>query len=143
MPQLIDPARVVRILHAALLASLTLVGAVFYFVRRATFLAPIAGAALVSRALIIVAAVTLFLATTMLRRRLPERPLGQDARGYWSDGAARSAAIVLWAATEGAGMLGAVGYLLTGGAALAGAFLLALAALVLFRPGRLEGDGAT
>ena len=43
---------------------------------------------------------------------------------------------------EGAGLVGGVGYFLTGGSAPAVAFALALASLVLFRPGRLEGDGA-
>jgi len=112
-PPLANAPRVVRILHTALLGGLILSGATLYLARRLSQPPP-----------------------------PPERRSEQNPEAYWTD-ASRAAAIVLWTAIEGAGLVGAVGYFLTAAAAPTVAYALALAALVLFRPGRLEGDGET
>jgi len=132
-------ARLVRILHLALLVGMTLCGAVLYFVRRMPHAPSIGGIPALALAFAVVPVLLLVVALAVLRPRVPERPTGQDADAYWSELGSRGASLVLWATIEGAGLVGAVGYYLTGATAPAVAFGLALAALVLFRPGRLEG----
>ena len=133
-------SRVVRILHTALLGGLTLCGAMLYFVRRVLQPPAVGEAPILTVVLAVTAVVLLVIAVGVLRPRIPDRRPEQDSDAYWRDATSRGAAIVLWATVEGAGLVGAVGYFLTGGTAPAVAFALALAALVLFRPGRLDGD---
>jgi len=143
-PPLANAPRVVRILHTALLGGLTLCGATLYLVRRLSQPPPppVGEARVLTLVLVVVSVGVLVIAVGMLRPRVPERRSEQNPEAYWTD-ASRAAAIVLWAAIEGAGLVGAVGYFLTAAAAPTVAYALALAALVLFRPGRLEGDGET
>ncbi|PYP30665.1 MAG: hypothetical protein DMD49_09900 [Gemmatimonadetes bacterium] len=141
-PPLANAPRVVRILHTALLGGLTLCGATLYLVRRLSQPPPVGEARVLTLVLAVVSVGVLVIAVGMLRPRVPERRSEQNPEAYWTD-ASRAAAIVLWTAIEGAGLVGAVGYFLTAAAAPTVAYALALAALVLFRPGRLEGDGET
>src|SRR2546422_380016 len=134
--------RVVRILHIALIVGLVLSGATLYLVRRVLQRPSVEDAPVLTLVLAAVAIVLLVLAVGALRPRVPERRPRQDPNAYWSEAGTRGAAIVLWAAIEGAGLVAAVGYFLTGGTAPAVGFALALATLILFPPGRLEGDGA-
>jgi hypothetical protein len=140
-PQLANAPRVVRILHTALLGGLILSGAMLYLVRRVLQAPSVGEAHVLTLVLAVVPAVLLVIAVGTLRPRVPDRRPEQDSDAYWSDAGTRGSAIVLWVAIEGAGLVGAVGYFLTGGTAPAVAFALALAALVLFRPETLEGDG--
>jgi hypothetical protein len=141
-PQLANAPRVVRILHTALLGGLALSGATLYLVRR-VLPPPAAGAApVLTLVLAVVSVVLLAIGMGAPRPKGPDRRPEQDSDAYGGDAPSRGAAIMLWATIEGAGLVGAVGYFLTGGTAPAGAFALALAALALWRPGRLEGDGA-
>ena len=141
-PPLANAPRVVRILHTALLGGLILSGATLYLARRLSQPPPVGEARVLTLVLAVVSVGVLVIAVGMLRPRVPERRSEQNPEAYWTD-ASRAAAIVLWAAIEGAGLVGAVGYFLTAAAAPMVAYALALAALVLFRPGRLEGDGET
>ncbi|PYO63465.1 MAG: hypothetical protein DMD28_02025 [Gemmatimonadetes bacterium] len=141
-PPLANAPRVVRILHTALLGGLILSGATLYLARRLSQPPPVGEARVLTLVLAVVSVGVLVIAVGMLRPRVPERRSEQNPEAYWTD-ASRAAAIVLWAAIEGAGLVGAVGYFLTAAAAPTVAYALALAALVLFRPGRLEGDGET
>jgi hypothetical protein len=141
-PQLPNASRVVRILHTALLGGLFLCGTVLYLVRRVSPPPAVGEAPTFTLVLAVVGVVLLVVAVGVLRPKIPDRRPEQDADTYWSDVGSRGPAIVLWATIEGAGLVGAVGYFLTGGTAPAVAFALALAALVLLRPGRLDGDGA-
>ena len=142
-PPLANAPRVVRILHTALLGGLTLSGATLYLVRRLTQPPPppVGEARVLTLVLAVVSVGVLVIAVGMLRPRVPERRSEQNPEAYWTDASSRAAAIVFWAAIEGAGLVGAVGYFLTAAAAPMVAYALALAALVLFRPARLEGDG--
>ena len=139
-PPLANAPRVVRILHTALLGGLILSGATLYLARRLSQPPPVGEARVLTLVLAVVSVGVLVIAVGMLRPRVPERRSEQNPEAYWTD-ASRAAAIVLWAAIEGAGLVGAVGYFLTAAAAPTVAYALALAALVLFRPARLEGDG--
>jgi len=141
-PPLANAPRVVRILHTALLGGLILSGATLYLARRLSQPPPVGEARVLTLVLAVVSVGVLVIAVGMLRPRVPERRSEQNPEAYWTD-ASRAAAIVLWTAIEGAGLVGAVGYFLTAAAAPTVAYALALAALVLFRPGRLEGDGET
>lgn len=135
------PARAVRLLHFSLTASVTLVGAVFIFLLR------VQGLSLgISRDVgLILAGVgvgLVALASTFARRRIPERPFDQAPDAFWANPQATGAAILLWALIEGAGLVGWVGYLLTSVTAAAVAAGIAIGALLVFRPSRLEGEGA-
>jgi hypothetical protein len=141
-PQLASASRVIRILHAALVGGLILSGVTLYLVRQASPPPMVEDARVFTLVLTVAAVVLLVIAVGALRPRVPDRPLEQGSDAYWSDAGSRGPAIVLWATIEGAGLVGAVGYFLTGGNAPPVVFALAVAALVLFRPGRLEGDGA-
>jgi hypothetical protein len=140
-PQLANAPRVVRILHTALLGGLILSGAMLYLVRRVLQPPSVGEARVLTLVLAVVSVVLLVIAVGALRPKIPDRRPEQDVNAYWGDADSRGSAIVLWAAIEGAGLVGAIGYFLTGATAPAVAFALAFAALALFRPGRLEGDG--
>jgi hypothetical protein len=87
-----------------------------------------------------VSVVLLAVAVSVLRPRVPERGPEQAPDQYWNEPRSRGSAIMLWASIEGAGLVGVVGYFLTGGTAPAVAFALAFGSLVLLRPERLEGS---
>lgn len=88
------------------------------------------------------ASCTLAVASVFARRRIPERRLDQAPDTFWANPGATGAAILLWALIEGAGLVGWVGYLLTGVTAPALSAVIAIGALLVFRPSRLEGEGA-
>jgi hypothetical protein len=139
-PQLAGAARVVRILHTALLGGLFMSGATLYLVRRVSPPLSLGDGPLLAIILGAVSVVLLGIAMSVLRPRVPDPRPGQDADAYWRDASSRGAAIALWATIEGAGMVGAVGYFLTGGIAPVVAFALALAALAILRPARIDGS---
>jgi hypothetical protein len=137
-----NAARIVRILHTALLGGLFMSGVTLYLVRRVSPPPSVGEGPTLAILLAVVSAVLLGVAMSVLRPRIPDRRPEQDSETYWRDANSRGAAIVLWATIEGAGMVGAVGYFLTGGIAPAVAFALAFAALLILRPARIDGDGA-
>lgn len=131
-------AQAVRIIHAALVAGVMLAGGTFAFMVRARGHAPQGGETL-GIVLPAVGIGLLLVSATVLRRRVPERSAQQSSDGYWSVVENRGAAIVLWAVTEGAALVSLVGYFLSGApAAAATVAVIALAALILYRPSRLE-----
>ena len=109
--------RVVRILHAAMLGGLVATGGTLVLVRRLVPL-PAMGTAASSRPVLTTAAgLLLTVAWLALRSRVPARRSEQSADAYWGVPSTRVGAIVLWAAVEGAGVIAAVGFFLTGAAA--------------------------
>jgi len=138
----IPQARVARILHFALVAGLALAGVAFFVLLRVQGRS-LGGGPDVGYVLAAVAALLLVVAQTVLRRRVPERRFDQSPDDYWGSPEIRGVSILLWAVIDGAGLLGWVGYVFTGGVAPAAAALLSIATLVLYRPSRLEGGGAT
>lgn len=132
-------ARQARILHAALVLGVALVGVVFFFVLKtigpAFPRAPILSFVTAGLGLGNVAA-----ALGVFRSKIPQRSSEQAPDEYWTSNEVRGMAIVMWAIIEGGGLVAWVGYLLTGTPVPAGVGLLAIAALILVRPSRLEGD---
>ncbi len=140
--QIPNAARVVRIFYGAVLAGLVIIGATVALLRRfasGPSLVQIPG---IGIAFAVLALTSVAVAVRVLRPGFPERRPDQSADLYWSDAGNRGRAIVLWAVVDGAGVLGAVGYLLTGSLAAVGALGVALAAMMLLQPARLEGEGA-
>src|SRR5438876_946252 len=99
-----------------LLGGLILSGATLYLARRLSQPPPVGEARVLTLVLAVVSVGVLVIAVGMLRPRVPERRSEQNPEAYWTD-ASRAAAIVLWTAIEGAGLVGAVGYFLTAAAA--------------------------
>lgn len=131
-----------RILHLAMLVGLVVSGGTLILVRRLVTLPAMGDTRILTPVLAGIAGVVLMVAWLALRARIPARRSEQTADAYWGDASTRGAAIVLWAAIEGAGVIAAVGVFLTGGTVTATAFALALGTLVLLGPGRLQGDDA-
>jgi hypothetical protein len=131
----------VRLLHFSLTGGIAMAGAVFIFLvrlqGRSFGMSRDVGLVLAGIAVGLVAA-----ASTFARRRIPERPSDQSPETFWANPDATGGAILLWALLEGAGLVGWVGYLLTGVTATAAAGVIAFGALLVLRPSRLEGDGA-
>lgn len=135
--------RVVRILHAAMLGGLVATGGTLVLVRRLVPLPPIGNSRTLAPVLTTAAGLLLTVAWLALRSRIPSRRSEQSAEAYWGVPSTRGGVMVLWAAVEGAGVVAAVGFFLTGAGATAAAFALALVTLVLLGPGRLQGDDAS
>jgi hypothetical protein len=136
----IAAARGIRILHGALVAGLVLVGGTCVLLLRSQA-RPLGGAPNVGVLLAGTAVALLIVASLVLRRSVPERRPDQSPDDYWAGTETRGACILLWAVVDGSGLVGWVGYVLTGEAAPAAAAALAIAALIVFRPSRLEGEG--
>jgi hypothetical protein len=130
-------AQAVRIIHAALVAGVLLAGGTFAFMVRVRGHAPEGGETL-GIVLPAVGIGLLLVSASVLRRRVPERSSQQSSDGYWAAVENRGAAILLWAVTEGAALVSLVGYFLSGAPAGAAVAVVALAALILYRPSRLE-----
>lgn len=137
MTQALVFRRAIRLLHFALVAGLVLAGGTFVLLIQIQG-RPLGGPPIVGFVLAGIAVSLLIVASAIVRPKLPERPSNQAPETYWDSAEARGTAILLWAVADGAGLAGCVGYLLTGGAAPAAAALLAILALVVFRPSRLD-----
>lgn len=137
----ISPARGTRMLHAALVIGLTLVGATFFGVLLSFQGQPLGSNPSLGDVLAGLAVVLLVVASFTLRRRVPQRRFDQSSEDYWAGPESRGASIRLWTVVDGAGLMAWVGYVMTGRAAPVVAAVLAIVTLIAFRPSRLEGDG--
>ena len=140
--QPIAAARGARILHAALVIGLILVGATFFFLLRVQGQPLVGGGPLIGYVTAGLALLNLAVVLGLLRPRIPQRRMDQSPDDYWGTNEARGAAIIIWAMIEGAGLLSWVGYVLTGGIVPAAVAALSIVALIMLRPSQLEGDGA-
>lgn len=130
-----------RVIHLVLTLGLTLAGVMFFIVRRVQELPALVHSPAVGIALTAAAISALFAAVTVVRPRVPPQAPEQTPDMYWGDATVRMTVLVLWAAVDGAGLLGAVGYLLTGATAPAIALVLGIVTLATLGPGRFEqGD---
>ena len=133
-------ARTMRVLHLALTLGLTLCGVVFWIVRRTQELPALVPAA-IGIALTVAAIAAIVVAVTVVRPRVPPQAPDQTPDLYWSDAMVRMTALMLWVAVEGAGLLAAVGYLLTGVTASAIVCVIGIVTLATLGPQRFEqGD---
>ena len=131
--------RAVRIIHLALVIGLVLVAGIFYILRQRPGLSFGFGQP-IGLIMAGIALVNLVIALGFLAPRVPERPADQAADDYWTRNEIRGAAIILWAMVEASAVLSWLGYLMTGAWVPAAVGLLAIAALTLLRPARLEGS---
>lgn len=134
--------RAVRIMHRAMTAGCVLAGGVFVLIRHIGAAPTLVAHATIGGVLAGASVALLAVSAALVRPRVPERVASQTAEAYWTAPETRGSAILLWAMVEGAALLSLVGYLLTGGAPPAAAAGLAIVALILVRPSRLEGEGA-
>lgn len=86
--------RSIRILHGALAVGLVLVGGTFFLLLR-TQGRPLGGAPNIGVVLAGLAVGLLFVASIVLRRRVPERRFDQSQDAYWASAEIRGASIVL------------------------------------------------
>jgi len=134
-------SRTVRMMHGALVGGLMLAGVAFFVLLRVQG-RPLGGAPKVGITLAILAVGLLFVAVAVLRRRIPERRLDQTPDVFWVSAETRGVSILLWAVVDAAGLMGWMGYVFTGGTAPAVAAVLSIVTLLMFRPSRLEANGA-
>jgi len=135
----VSAARAFRVVHLALIVGLLLLAVVLVLVRQ-TIRFQLFPSGVAAPAFALAAFALLFVAATMLRRKVPTRRFEQTAETYWNSVETRAGAIVLWAVAQGAGLIGTIGFFLTANPLPLGVTLLALGALVAFRPSRLESD---
>lgn len=134
-------ARAMRVLHVALTLGLTLAGVMVFIMRRVQELPPLVQSPAVGIALAVAAISALVVAVAVVRPRMPPQSPEQTPDTYWGDATVRTTALVLWAAVDGAGLLGAVGYLLTGATAPLIALVIGIVTLATLGPRRFEqGD---
>jgi len=129
-----------RVLHRALLGGLLTISAVFLFIALGLHDAPLMNAgnntSIVGNVLAACGIMPIVLGLFVLKPRVPMRTSGQDEAAFWRT--ALYAVIPVWAVIEGAGIVGAVGALLTGSLAPALIVAIALGCLVVFSPGHFE-----
>ncbi len=131
-----------RLIHMVLVLGTTLSGVVFVVVRRVTPPPALAQASVIGIVLAVSAIGMVGVALTVLRPRVPQQAPEQSIDDYWGDATVRMTAMTLWAVVEGASLLGAVGYLLTGATAPGLALALGVVTLLSLRPSRFElGEG--
>jgi len=137
------PSARLPLVHGSLLFSLLGMAGVFAFFLLYGSTGPLLGEAsnltLVAMALAGVSLVLTVVAVGLLRPRLPPRPASQTLQAYWEAPEQVRAALMLWVVIEQGGVVGLVGWLLTGSAAPAVAGLVAITAMVLHSPGYLAG----
>ena len=122
-----------RIIHLALAACVLLFLVVAWFVGPAAG-APAAGLDTLVTVLPL-GCLGLFLGAIVLARRLPSRSPAQTADEWWA--ANLPTAIVTWAMLEGAGLLAAVTFFMTGHRAAALWAVIAVLLLLWHAPGRM------
>ena len=133
-------AQTARVLHAALLGGLLAISAVFLVLAFGAHAAPL----IVARTTTVTigyllagcAMISIVTGVGVLKPRVPPRTSGQDDAAFWL--VALGPVMSVWAIVEGAGIMAAVGALLTGLLAPAIVVVIALGCLVMFRPGYFE-----
>lgn len=131
----------IRILYLALLGGLLSVCVVFsvlFLLGTAPLLPPGDQATLIATVMAVVGMGPVLAAYFWARPRVPVKPTEQDVEAYWRDQATVGKALILWVLWEGAGMIGAVGTLLTGSYYPATVTVAALALYLTNGPGYLE-----
>lgn len=137
MAQQLEADRLVHILHLALTGGLATVGVVFAVVAATQGGALLPEQPLPGLILAGVALVILLPGVGLFAGRLSPRRREESPATYWEDPERRATALVLWALTEGSGMVAFVGYLLSGAVVALGVGVLAVGVLLWFRPGRI------
>lgn len=138
----VDPAQPVvlaspRLLHAMLVAGVVIIMVVLGVVRAASALDPLTSLIPYFRLAAMGVLIASYVVMRILRLRIEPRRATEDRRHWWQRHL--TTALAVWALAEGAAMVGAVFWFLTGDTIiLVGVAGLALTLLVMNRPGRLE-----
>ena len=135
---MVPAARTVRVMHAALVFGVVLAGAVFVY-RTVTVGPAFLGAPLIGYVTAAFALVNLAIATAFLLPRIPSRSSAEAPDDYWIRSEVRTATIIVWAVLEGSSLIALVGYFLTGNVVPAIVAAVAIVALAVARPARIEG----
>ena len=131
----------ISILYLALLGGLLSVSLVFGFLfllGTAPLLPPGDDTVLIATVLAVVGMAPLLGGFFWARPRVPVKPTEQGVDAYWQDQATFQRALMMWVLWEGAGMIGAVGTVLTGSYYPATVTVVALALYLTNGPGYLE-----
>jgi hypothetical protein len=109
---------------------------------RGPILVPDSGTPVIAYAFAGIGLTAVAFAALLMRPRLAPRTRGESLEAYWGS-PARQRALVLWIICENAGIMSALGYLMTGHLAPIASLGIALGVLAWFSPSRLAtGDGA-
>jgi len=127
-------------LHRALVGGLLTICVVFLVIALGLHDAPLMAAGettlMVGYVLAACSVMPIILGLLILKPRVPTRSSGQDDAAFWQ--LALGPVVSVWAVIEGAGIIGAVGALLTGSLAPAVAVAIALGSLVAFGPSHFD-----
>ena len=126
-----------RIIHAALAIGLLLLGGTFVLVIKVQG-QPLGDVQGIGVVLAGVALAILMVSLLVLRGKVPARRSDQSPEDHWRSNENLGPALMLWVGIESAGIVSWLGYILSGQLAPAAVALIAIAALVVLRPARLE-----
>ena len=132
----------IRMLHLIMLGAGVLVALVFHLMTRlrGPILIPDSATPVMAYAFAGIAMTAVAFAVLLLRPRIPERGSSEAVNDYWSNGAVRQRALIMWVVCENAAIIAGLGYLLTGHLAALITAGLALVALAWFGPSRIAGE---
>jgi hypothetical protein len=129
-----------RVLHRVLFGGLLLLSVIFLLItfglHDAPLMAPGESATMIGFVFAASGLILVIAAITFFRQRVPTRASGQDDATFWR--AALGPAVSVWVMIVGAGMISAVGALLTGSLASALVVAFALDRLLRFPPSHFE-----
>ena len=135
--------RAITLLHIVLCGGLATIGVAFLLVMKRLGGPLLRGAesarSLVGYVTLAIALALLAGAIMFIRARLRPRPQHQSLEAYWALEQTRGAAMALWVVCDMAGIIAAVGYILSGWLPALAGTLLAFAVLVAYRPSSLTG----
>ena len=142
MSDLMTEREGVRKLYLILFAGLTVIGGVMLVLTlklTGPRLAPGNTTDIIGYVIAALAFAPFLMGVYWARGQVPARVPGESADEYWKP-ESRGRALMLWVLCEGSGILGAVGYHLTGGAAPLALFGLCWLAMVWYALSRLAGE---
>jgi hypothetical protein len=138
----VGATRGVQALHGVLLIGLISITTVFALVLRLRHIQELVpGARVAGYVMAGFSVLCLVLAILILRPRVPRRTASdQSTDTYWAQDENRATALTLWVVCEGAGIVSAVGYVMTGNLVPLGTVLLSIVVLVLLGPKTLAAS---
>lgn len=128
-------AAALRLIHLALKLGVLLFLVVAFVVRRGT---PPPAADVPLHIIMLLASLPPIVVALLLRSRLQARRSGESSDAWWA--AHGTHAIVIWALVESAGLMGVVGYWVTGNALPLAATAVAFLLFAMTAPARLAGE---
>lgn len=133
-----DIAKVIRLIHIALTMGVALMAGVMIVMRSTGAGAAPSGTAMQGYLIAGMGVMAIAVGLAVLRPRVPARGSTESPEEYWTE-MRRAAAIVVWALIEAGGLMGVVGFMLTGLWTPLAVTAISLAGLFLTRPASFEG----